>query len=321
MRLARAAPRKRLRQAQLAPFRLVESRACGLKSRTPRAENAQDTRAKPNRVSGRCTPTSVRRYRRPPPAPKPAPPPAAAPPLPAPPLPNAPPVAPTPAPPAAVPVVLPVPVLLVVPADVPLLVALGTPPVVLGTPLVALGIWPGRTEGTVGAVALLFLPPADEVEADPPVPGVLKPAAAPPLELTGGVITTVEPGVPVVPDVPPVLPVTVVVPAVPLFPAFSRAAGTLPAPPAPPGKRQVTSRFEQKSGIVVRSVDASAAWALGNDIPTTAAAKATTINFSRFNKSPCIQGRGASIARHRMPDARSALTLFLLQVAGHPTSP
>jgi hypothetical protein len=100
-----------------------------------------------------------------------------------------------------------------------------------------------------------------------PVPGVRKPAV-PPVELTGGVMTTVEPVVvpvvPVVPAVPGAPGVTTVVPVVePVVPVVPlvvpRAAGTPPAVPAPPGRRQVTSRSEQKAGIVVRSVDASAA--------------------------------------------------------------
>jgi hypothetical protein len=128
----------------------------------------------------------------------------------------------------------------VVPLAVPPLVPLGTLPVALGT-------WPGRagTEGTVGlgeapvVVPLAVVPPL----ADPATPGVLNPAA-PPVEVAGGVITTVEPVVPVVPAGAEVEPV---------------AGGMLRTAPPPSGSRHVTSRFEQNSGIVVRSLEASAA--------------------------------------------------------------
>jgi hypothetical protein len=145
-----------------------------------------------------------------------------------------------PALPPVVPLAVPLPELLVVPLEVPPLVALGTLPVALGT-------LPGRagTDGTVGpreasvGAPLVVVPPL----ADPATPGVLNPAA-PPVEVAGGVMTTVDPVVPVVPVGVAVEPV---------------AGGMLRTAPLPSGKRHVTSRFEQNSGIVVRSLEASAA--------------------------------------------------------------
>jgi hypothetical protein len=99
--------------------------------------------------------------------------------------------------------------------------------------------------------------------ADPATPGVLNPAA-PPVEGAGGVITTVEPVDPVVPVGAEVEPV----------------AGGMPrtAPP-PSGSRHVTSRFEQNSGIVVRSLEASAAYPAGSEPPVSAAVIAKKISL------------------------------------------
>ncbi|HYH42371.1 MAG TPA: hypothetical protein VD867_10330 [Burkholderiales bacterium] len=103
-------------------------------------------------------------------------------------------------------------------------------------------------------VPVFAVPVAVVVE---PVPRVWNPAA-PLVELTGGVITTVDPVAVEVPVGLVVVPVVVVDPlVVAALPAVLRGGGAPAAPPS--GKRQVTSRLEQKSGIEVRSVEASAA--------------------------------------------------------------
>ena len=161
-------------------------------------------------------------------------------------------------------------VLLVVPEDVPLVVVLGTcdgdagtvlprPGVVfprlgvvfprLGVVLPRLGTWPGSagTAGTAGPAVV--------------VPGV---------EESGGVTTTCGfVVVPVVPVPPVVLWLELVAPG--------RCAGG-----GPSGNTQVTSRFEQKSGIVVRSLDASAANASGTAEIADSAAAAASVHLRVF---------------------------------------
>jgi hypothetical protein len=82
--------------------------------------------------------------------------------------------------------------------------------------------------------------------------------------VTGGVTTTVFPPGAVVPGA--------VLPEVPPVPAVARG-GTPPS-----GRTHVTSRFEQKSGMVVRSLEASAAEARGV-AATTASVAATASNM------------------------------------------
>jgi hypothetical protein len=181
---------------------------------------------------------------------------------------------------------VPLVVLLVVPLEVPPLVALGTLPGRPGTLPVIVGTWPGSagTDGTVGPPLVVpGLVPALVPVPEPVITGVLP---REPVDVLGGVMTTVLPppvGAPVVPPV--VLPVVPVAPVDPVLvepdvPAVPRTAGV------PSGNRHVTSRFEQKSGIVVRSLDASAAKLLDKDPPATAAATAKKMNLRVVMKAP-----------------------------------
>ena len=149
-------------------------------------------------------------------------------------------VVPLPVVPAVVPVAVPPAVLPVVPLEV-------VPLVALGTFVPAVGGLLGRA-GTAGTVK------AGEV-----------PVAA---EFAGGVITTVEP---VEPLVPPIV--------LPVVPVVVPTAGALRTPPVSPGRIQVTSRFVQKSGIELRSADASAALDVDIDPPARAAATAKKISL------------------------------------------
>lgn len=138
----------------------------------------------------------------------------------------------------------------------------GTPVMPVGTPVVP----PGGRSGT-----LLCGPRwCDPMVTGPAEPGVRDPGAAPAVG-AGGVITTVEPfAAPVAsPDAEPV------------------AGATLRTAAPPPGKRQVTSRSEQYSGMVVRSVDASAAYAV-NDPPAIAAAIAKPVARRIFMMAPTV---------------------------------
>jgi hypothetical protein len=179
-----------------------------------------------------------------------------------------------------VPVVVPLVVLLVVPLEVPPLVALGTLPGRPGALPVIVGTWPGSagTDGTVGPPLVVpGLVPVVVAVPEPVITGVLPSA---PVDVLGGVMTTVLPPPVVAPVVVPAVPVA---PGVPVDPVVVLVEPDVPPAPrtagVPSGNRHVTSRFEQKSGIVVRSLDASAAKLLDMDPPATAAATAKKMNL------------------------------------------
>lgn len=144
-----------------------------------------------------------------------------------------------------VPLVVPVPLLVVV----PLVVVLGTP----DGSVVVVGTWLGNveTDGTLGE----------------------GPVAVPELFTAGGVvITVVTPGV--------VGGVTVVLPERPVWDCGEVPAGgpTRRGGAALSGSTQVTSRSEQKSGMLVRSVSSAAVETLV-ERAATAAATANTSDF------------------------------------------
>jgi hypothetical protein len=146
-------------------------------------------------------------------------------------------------------------------------VALG--PVVV--PVVPLVVVLGTCEGSAGTVL--------------PRPGVVLPRLGTVLPRFGncpgkaGTAGTV--GVAVV--VPPVNPGAVEGVAGGVTTVLLPAAGGARGGGAPSGSTQLTSRFEQKSGIVVRSLDASAADANGVVVTAVrAAASATSIDFRVF---------------------------------------
>ena len=165
---------------------------------------------------------------------------------------------------AVVPVVVPTVVLLVVPVDVPPVVVLGTFAGNEGTPLVAVGTCPGSA-GTAGTVT----PPAVDPVVEEPTGGVTTvvtlddrsgstvTAPLPPPEVPCVVFPRSVPPPLFVPAAPDAWPVAVVLVA-PVPPgAATRAPGVFS------GSTQLTLRSEQKAGIEVRSLLASAAYAAG----------------------------------------------------------
>jgi hypothetical protein len=157
--------------------------------------------------------------------------------------------------------------LLVVPDDVPPVVSEGTPPVRLGTPpgrlgtpLDKVGTPPGSagTAGTLGPVALVV--PAGGVTT------VVTPEA-----VVGGITTTgVRPaGAPVA-----VEGVVVGVVVLPEDAGVPPPVTTRGEPPS--GRTQFTSRLEQKSGMVVRSVESAATAMFESDVADSAAKAADT---------------------------------------------
>jgi GST-like protein len=162
--------------------------------------------------------------------------------------------------------------LLVVPDEVPPVVSdgtvpgrLGTPPGRLGTPLDKVGTPPGSagTAGTVGPVALVV-----------PTGGVT--TVVTPEAVVGGMTTGVRPA-----GAPAAAEGVVVVVVIPDDAGVPPPVTTRGEPPS--GSTQFTSRFEQKSGMVVRSVD-SAASAVFTSAVTDSAAKAAEMALKAIRR-------------------------------------